>query len=132
MSYDKPTIPLNALPLASNEGRPLPANVYRPAFCYSLENDTLELPDQINLIEVQVTTEAVLLRDNAALLMRGAEVPTEIALGSELGRLGVNRLTQGNHLLIVGPSITIAGQAWINGRTIWQAAAPTTHWRTKR
>lgn len=129
MKYDKPTIPLNVLPLASSEGRPLPANVYRPAFCYLVENSTLELPDQINLIEVQVTSEAILLRDNAPMLMRGTapeDLPEVVGPGQE----GVNRLTKGNHTIVVGPSITVAGEAWINGRIIWQSASPSTMWRT--
>lgn len=131
MDNRKPTIPLNAFPLATAEGRAIPIDVYRPLQARAAHNETLHLPDQINVIEVQVDTQAIMLRDNAPYLMNNKEIPEGIELIEGEWVEGVVRLLPGVHLLIVGPSITVAGHCWVNVRTMWQAAMPTTNWRIR-
>lgn len=127
----RPTIPLNAYPLATSEGRAIPIDVYRPLKGRAANNELVTFPDQINVIEVQVDTQAIMLRDNTSILMANKEPPASIELVDGEWADGVARLLPGTHLLIVGPSITVAGHCWINMRTLWQAALPTTNWRTR-
>lgn len=131
MSYDKPTVPLNAFPQATKEGRPLPENVYRPAFFIKAKNETVTLPDQVNFVLVQVTDESIYLRDNAPYLMQNKPFNNTFNPRDLQGiTLGVNRLTKGEHLMILGPSITVSGECFINGRTIWSGASPITRAKT--
>lgn len=127
MRLEKPSAPVNAYPVASPEGRNAPTDVFRPLGFYHANNSTIEFQDQVNLIEVIVESDVIYLRDNVHYLIAGEEVPEAIDLMSE--SKGINRLSTGTYLLVVGQSVTIAGEAFINHRILWQSMAPISKMR---
>lgn len=129
MSSDNYSIPLNAYPLASTEGRPTPTDVVRPGWCLAAKPyQVIKLPEEVNYVTVFVETP-LLLKELGNTLPAAVEATAIEALTVEPAAR-VAYLAKGERPLILSRFIMVSEHCIINGNVLWQQIRPTTQWRT--
>lgn len=127
MSLDNYSIPLNAYPLGSSEGRAIPFEVTRPGWVIAAAEATiLELPDEVNLVTIHAASPLILME----LGNLKPEPAPEIAALGETPLLRGAYIPAGKTAFILSRWIRVSGECVINGHVLWQQMRPTTKWRT--
>lgn len=126
MSSDNYSIPLNAYPLASTEGRAIPLEAIRPGWAMGLgPGSVVEMPDEVNLVTLHAPVP-LLLQELGNL--KPSPIPELKAL-SETPQMRTVYLPAGQHQLILCRWIQVSAECTINGHVLWQQMRPTTQWR---